>query len=229
MFEQFRSLDSINRAALTLALHDGKLHDINGIDLEQVRSLIETLRSPELAELVVKGEITVGLVRPQAFHNKEHLTDLQMEERIISEIKPPLKVMICFAIVFDKAMTDAFYGGEARDRQLKSLPYKHLELPSRWDEFEKIMTDGPTTVLIMHSTDGQAIPHWRGMVGHWDVEKTVQPGTIRGEYAVNNYNNLVHGSDRRESVMRELELIATQLEKTYGLTPTPTNPTGNLA
>ena len=80
-----------------------------------------------------------------------------------------------------------------------------------------MMKSGPTTVLLLHSGDGQAIQHWRKLVGHWDIVDTNQPETIRGKYGKDNYNNLIHGSDSPDSVKNELGLITQQLAKTYDL------------
>jgi len=219
MLERLQTLpiEFLNREAVALALAADSLRDINGLNAEQIGTLIESIKSKELSELIERGEITVAMIRPQAFHNKVGLSDLEMEQTIIAEIQAPLEVAISFAVVFDEETVDQFYGGAPKERQLKSEPYTHKHFNNRWDEFVAMMKSGPTTVLLLHSGDGQAIQHWRKLVGHWNIVDTDQPDTIRGKYGKDNYNNLIHGSDSPESVKNELGLITQQLARTYKL------------
>lgn len=111
-------------------------------------------------------------------------------------------------------MTDDFYQGSPKERQLVAEPYyQDSPFRNRWEEFIALMTSGPTSVLLLHSDDGKAIQNWRDQVGHWNIEKTVQPQTIRGQYGRDNFNNLIHGSDSQEAVKREFSIIAAQLRR----------------
>lgn len=68
----------------------------------------------------------------------------------------------------------------------------------------KYMTSSPVIVLALEGKDAIAIA--RKMMGATFGSKA-EPGTIRGDYAVSNTFNLVHGSDSPESAQRELGLF----------------------
>lgn len=80
----------------------------------------------------------------------------------------------------------------------------------RWPEFIEDMTAEPLTVLLLSDREGQAAEKWRAGLGHWNVDARRDPVTIRGVYANDELNNLVHGSDPG-NVSREVSVIATEL------------------
>ncbi len=61
------------------------------------------------------------------------------------------------------------------------------------------------TVLAMEVEGYSAIGIMRLMIGHRDP-KEARPGTIRGDFANNLTENIIHGSDSKESAERELDL-----------------------
>ncbi len=65
------------------------------------------------------------------------------------------------------------------------------------------VTSGPIVALVLEGDS--AVDVVRGINGATDGRKA-SPGTIRGDYALSNRENLVHGSDSPESAVREIAL-----------------------
>jgi nucleoside-diphosphate kinase len=73
-----------------------------------------------------------------------------------------------------------------------------------FDELVSFITSGP---LVAMKVEGeQAVTAVRTLIGPTDPVKA-QPGTIRGDFALDIGQNLVHGSDSPESGERELKLF----------------------
>jgi len=60
-------------------------------------------------------------------------------------------------------------------------------------------------VLAMEVEGDSAIEVMRLMIGHRD-HRQAQPGTIRGDFAHQLTENIIHGSDSKEAAARELKL-----------------------
>ena len=71
-------------------------------------------------------------------------------------------------------------------------------------ELVEFITSGPLVALVVEGP--RAIEGVRGLMGATDPVKAV-PGSIRGDYALEIGQNLVHGSDSPESAAREIELF----------------------
>ena len=83
------------------------------------------------------------------------------------------------------------------------------------------LTAGPTVAMVWEGRE--AVAAARNLMGVTDGTKA-PPGTIRGDYAINVQNNLVHGSDSPENAADEIalwfrpeELISYQLVDTPGV------------
>ncbi len=74
-----------------------------------------------------------------------------------------------------------------------------------YDSLIEFITRSPSMPLVLEGpTDTWAIV--RKMMGTTDPAKA-EPGTIRGDLAIENPENLVHGSDSNESAAREIDLF----------------------
>lgn len=71
---------------------------------------------------------------------------------------------------------------------------------------------GPVVPMVLEGKD--AITVLRGMVGATDP-KEADPGTIRGDYAIDISRNIVHASDSIKSAKREISLFFDALELVY--------------
>jgi nucleoside-diphosphate kinase len=70
------------------------------------------------------------------------------------------------------------------------------------------ITSAPLVALVAEGE--RAIEAFRGLAGATDPVKAV-PGTIRGDYALEVRQNMVHGSDSPESAEREIKIFFPEL------------------
>jgi nucleoside-diphosphate kinase len=80
------------------------------------------------------------------------------------------------------------------------------------DFFEPLVsfiTSGPSLLLVLEGPE-ETWKVVRTMMGATD-SKDAAPGTIRGDLANHTRENLVHGSDSPESVLREIEIFFPHL------------------
>ena len=85
---------------------------------------------------------------------------------------------------------------------------EHAERPF-YGELVDFITSGPVVMMAVEG-DG-AIAVLRAMMGATDP-KQAAPGTIRGDFALDVGQNIIHGSDGPESAARELGLHFPDLE-----------------
>ena len=175
--------------------------------------LVMLLQHDDLENQIYQGNITLAMVRPNVgpTANIFGLSDMDCAEKI-EEMIEGLGVLAKFSVIFSEEIVEEFYDGEPKEVMLRAEPENPDEYDNRWPEFVKFMASGPTTIILLHSPNGDAIPQWRKHLGHWNIEKYRDEATIRGKLAVNVFNNLVHGSDAPESVLRELAIIRKCLE-----------------
>lgn len=177
--------------------------------VEAYGDVIDLLQDEQLKNEILNGNITLAMIRPQVgpTANIEGLHDREAADKI-EEMIENLGVVAKFSFTFSTKAAEEFYGGGPQESMSKETPLDTEKYSSRWPEFIDFMTSGPATVLILHSPNGDAIPTWRAHLGHWNIDQVRDPSTIRGKFGVNKYNNLVHGSDAPEAVIRELGIIA---------------------
>jgi len=77
---------------------------------------------------------------------------------------------------------------------------EHLEKPF-FPDLKRYMLSGPIVVMILEAEGVVSIV--RKMVGATNSAEA-EPGTIRGDYALNTSNNIIHASDSAESAEREI-------------------------
>ena len=70
------------------------------------------------------------------------------------------------------------------------------------------ITSGPVVALVAEGE--RAIEAFRGLAGATDPVKAL-PGTIRGDYAMEVGENIVHGSDSPEAAGREIKIFFPEL------------------
>lgn len=175
--------------------------------METAEALCGLLQSQELQTEIERGNITLAMIRPglMAATNIEG-ADVSIAETLEEQIGD-LGVAVKFAVQLDGVAINEFYVGP-KQGMLQKAPRRPSGLNNQWEEFESVMLSGPVTVLILHSPAGDAIDTWRQQVGHWNIEDKRDPTTIRGKFGLDNYNNLVHGSDGPEAVAREVVIIS---------------------
>ncbi|NEK60252.1 nucleoside-diphosphate kinase [Geodermatophilus sabuli] len=84
---------------------------------------------------------------------------------------------------------------------------EHRERPF-FGSLVEFITGGPLLALVVEGP--RAVEAFRAMAGATDPVKAA-PGTIRGDFALEVQNNIVHGSDSDESAAREIGLFFPDL------------------
>jgi nucleoside-diphosphate kinase len=90
------------------------------------------------------------------------------------------------------------------DRALAERHYaEHAEKPF-FGELVAFITSGPLVAMVLEGAE--AVTAARQVIGATDPLEAA-PGSIRGDFAIETGQNLVHGSDSAESARREIELF----------------------
>ena len=99
---------------------------------------------------------------------------------------------------------------EARtlDREIATRHYAEHEGKPFFDELVTFITSGPLVALVLEGDE--AVTAARQVIGATNPLEA-SPGSIRGEFAVQVGQNMVHGSDSPESAAREAELFFPDL------------------
>ncbi len=84
---------------------------------------------------------------------------------------------------------------------------EHRERPF-FGELVEFITGGPLVALVVEGP--HAVPGTRGLIGATNPVEA-GPGSIRGDYALEIGQNLVHGSDSPESAEREIKIFFPSL------------------
>jgi nucleoside-diphosphate kinase len=84
---------------------------------------------------------------------------------------------------------------------------EHSERPF-FGSLVEFITGGPLMALVVEGP--RAVEAFRAMAGATDPVKAA-PGTIRGDFALEVQNNIVHGSDSDTSAAREIGLFFPNL------------------
>jgi nucleoside-diphosphate kinase len=84
---------------------------------------------------------------------------------------------------------------------------EHAE-KSFFGELVDFITSGPLVAIVAEGE--RAIEAFRGLAGATDPVKAT-PGTIRGDFALQVGQNIVHGSDSTESAEREIKIFFPEL------------------
>ena len=93
-------------------------------------------------------------------------------------------------------------------RELAAAHYAEHEGKGFYDELVDFITSGPLVALVAEGP--RAIEAFRGLAGATDPVKA-NPGTIRGDHALEIGENIVHGSDSPESAQREIKIFFPEL------------------
>lgn len=173
---------------------------------QEVTALLGDAR---LAEEIKTGNVTLAMIRPNVGPeaNVFGLTDNEAADTIEGMIEG-LGEMAKFSFHFTPEAAREFYEGGPEASMRNEAPIDSTRYETRWPEFIDFMTSGPTTAILLYSPTGDAISRWRAHLGHWNIDQVRDMNTIRGKLGVNKYNNLVHGSDSPESVLRELAILS---------------------
>jgi nucleoside-diphosphate kinase len=93
-------------------------------------------------------------------------------------------------------------------RELAERHYSEHEGKAFFAELVSFITSGPLVAIVLEGE--QAVPAARQLIGATNPIEAA-PGSIRGDYAIEVGQNLVHGSDSPESAAREVALFFGEL------------------
>jgi nucleoside-diphosphate kinase len=93
-------------------------------------------------------------------------------------------------------------------RDLAQRHYAEHEGKSFYEELVTFITSGPLVALVLE--DEQAVVAARQVIGATDPLQATT-GSIRGDFAIEVGQNMVHGSDSPESAAREVALFFPDL------------------
>ena len=89
-------------------------------------------------------------------------------------------------------------------KDLAEIHYaEHAEKPF-YGSLVEFITSGPLVAMVVEGP--RAIEAFRALAGATDPVKAT-PGTIRGDYALEVQDNIVHGSDSPDSAEREIKIF----------------------
>ena len=94
------------------------------------------------------------------------------------------------------------------DREIASSHYAEHEGKPFYEELVSFITSGPLVALVLEGDD--AIRAARQVIGATNPLEAA-PGSIRGDFAIEVGQNMVHGSDSPESAAREVALFFPDL------------------
>ena len=94
------------------------------------------------------------------------------------------------------------------DRETAQVHYAEHTGKSFFADVVDFITSGPVVALVAEGE--RAIEAFRALAGATDPVKAL-PGTIRGDYALEVGENIVHGSDSPEAADREIKIFFPEL------------------
>jgi len=94
------------------------------------------------------------------------------------------------------------------DRELAERHYAEHEGKPFYEDLIDFITSGPLVAMVLEGTE--AIAAARQVIGATNPLEAA-PGSIRGEFATDTSQNLIHGSDSPESAEREVALFFPEL------------------
>ncbi len=132
---------------------------------------------------------TLSMIKPDA--TKRHLTG-----EIIAKIQAAgLEIVAMKMLRLSKNQAETFYAVH------KGKPF--------YDKLVNYMCSGPIVCLALQGDD--AIVRYRTLMGNTNPE-FADEGTLRKDYALNNTENSVHGSDAPETAAAEITYFFNSLE-----------------
>lgn len=101
----------------------------------------------------------------------------------------------------DRKLTITQMRHDLMSRDLAKEHYSHLAEKPFFNDILDYMTSGPVVYLVLEGEN--AIEMVRSMVGPTDALQAA-PGTIRGDFATNKSENVIHASDCKAAAEDEI-------------------------
>lgn len=94
-------------------------------------------------------------------------------------------------------------------KELAERHYEEHKGKSFYAPLIEYITSGPVVCMVLEGDNAVSVV--RSMMGRTNPQDA-DPGTIRGDLAIQTGRNIVHGSDSPESAKREIELFFSDYE-----------------
>lgn len=88
------------------------------------------------------------------------------------------------------------------DKATAETHYSHVKGIPIFEDMIRYITSGPVVFMVLEGEN--AIQTVRNMIGHTSTFDSI-PGTIRGDYGLHRFENLIHASDSIESSEIEIK------------------------
>src|SRR3989344_5339361 len=172
------------------ALYQGE-RTLAKLEREHLGYVKELLAHPELKRLITEGKVTFGIVKPHVEEGKSLPPDddeaaLDILDRIRElGVKDDIK-LFSIPLKLTRPRAEEFYE-----------PVKQKIGPN-WETYMRFITSGTLTAVLIYRNKTDTIQWWRTMMGATNPQNA-SAGTIRGDYGRTIRNNIVHGSDSKQS------------------------------
>jgi nucleoside diphosphate kinase len=187
-------------------------------DRQAVDDITYLLSDTFTNKLIDNGKITFGAIKPQPADSKLGTSNhVEAENMLIDMIdKPPFDILCKITVSPSPDDIQTFYP----DSVIKKLSSMNNEDPfkNNWELFKEFMLSGPITYFLLYNPHANAVDSWRLKTGATNPQKA-DVESIRGKYAKNISNNLVHGSngdspeEKINEVHREKKWLLAYLKK----------------
>lgn len=177
----------------------------------QLEKLLEVLAQSELEDLIEEGKITLGLIKPNAYEGKNlPENDALAADYLLDKIRD--HVAFSFSTRINRDEAEEFY--QPIKEQYSQRPSEKDPGISIWESTIAFTISGPITFVLIYDENGKAIEWWREKMGNTYADRA-NSDSIRGQHAIrdNLPNNLVHGSDGKGSVRREINVLISHLKR----------------
>lgn len=180
------------------------------LEIEKMRGITEVLGHTELDSLIDEGTVTMGIIKPQANQGVGMPeSDEEATLRLIDAIGKD-RIVFHASLVLSRNEAEEFY---APIRQKYESRIDEVRKITIWDSIINFASSDPLTFLLIYDEGGNAVKWWRSKMGSTNPDMAT-PNSIRGMYATADMlpNNLVHGSESKTEVKREVSVLKRFLE-----------------
>lgn len=178
--------------------------EIAELEKEKIELIIKVLSHPGLKTLAEEGKITFGMIKPHIEDGNNLPSDQDDAAEIIASEIGDDHIIFNQPFFMTPDVVEAFYP------HVKESLTSHGDTES-WNNFETFMSTAPINLLLLYFPEGDAVTSWRNLMGPTmpDRARSEAPDSIRGRHATELPNNIVHGSDSSESVIKEIGIFVT--------------------
>jgi nucleoside diphosphate kinase len=186
---------------------------LSELETEKLKKIVEVLNNPKLESLVDEGKITLGIIKPNVNQSDFLPEDDDEASRIILNEIGEERVIFNIALKLTRKQAEEFYSPIRQKYESRIDPKTGKTV---WDSILDFISSGSLTFLLIYDDGNNAIDWWRNKMGD-TYPVNADKASIRGKFATMEMlpNNLVHGSDSKEEVKREIKCLARFLNNLY--------------